>query len=91
MFAQVAVTVPTVSGIFDYALPPELDGMIQVGHLVKVPFGRQTVQGVVFSLVTKPSVPETRSIIELLDPQPVLTASQISLAQWLAMETLSSL
>jgi primosomal protein N' (replication factor Y) len=90
-FAQIAVNIPTLSGVFDYEIPPELVGKIAPGHLVTVPFGQQTVQGVVFRLVAEPSVPETKSIIDLLDPQPVLTGAQIALAQWLADETLSPL
>ncbi len=91
MYAQIAVNVPTVTGVFDYALPPELEGKVGAGHLVSVPFGKQTVQGVVFRLVSEPSVPETKNIIALLDPQPVLTGTQIALAQWLAETTLSPL
>jgi len=62
-----------------------------VGHLVTVPFGKQTVQGVVLELVAEPSVPETKPILNLVDPLPALTAAQIALAQWLARETLSPL
>ncbi|MFH1905976.1 MAG: primosomal protein N', partial [Chloroflexota bacterium] len=91
MYAQIAVNVPSVTGVFDYALPPELEGKVGAGHLVSVPFGKQTVQGVVFRLVSEPSVPETKNIIALLDPQPVLTGTQIALAQWLAEATLSPL
>jgi len=91
MFAQIAVTVPSVSGIFDYALPPEMEGKIGAGHLVTVPFGKLTVQGVVFRLIVEPSVPETKTIFDLLDPLPALTVAQIALAQWLTRETLSPL
>lgn len=91
MYAQIAVNVPSVTGVFDYALPPELEGKVGAGHLVSAPFGKQTVQGVVFRLVPEPSVPETKDIIALLDPLPVLTGAQIALAQWLAEATLSPL
>ena len=91
VFAQIAVNIPSVTGVFDYALPPELEGKIGVGHLVSVPFGRQTVQGVVFHLIAEPSVPQVKSVIDWLDPQPALTPEQIALAQWLAEETLSPL
>jgi primosomal protein N' (replication factor Y) len=91
MYAQIAVSVPTVSGVFDYSLPIELEGKISVGHLVTVPFGKQIVQGVVLELLVTPSVPETKPILDLLDPLPVLTAAQIALAQWLARETLAPL
>jgi primosomal protein N' (replication factor Y) len=91
VYARIAVNVPSVAGIFDYHLPPELEGKIGAGYLVTVPFGKQTVQGVVFRLIAEPSVPETKTILDLLDPQPVLTAAQIALAHWLAEETLSPL
>ena len=58
-----------------------------MGHLVTVPFGKQTVQGVVLELASTPSVAETKPVLDLLDPLPVLTAAQIALAHWLAAET----
>ncbi len=91
VFARIAVNIPSISGVFDYYLPPELEGKIGTGHLVSVPFGKQIVQGVIFHLLAEPSIPEPKSVIDLLDPAPVLTAAQISLANWLAEETLSPL
>jgi len=91
MYAQIAVNVPSVTGLFDYSLPAELEGKLGAGHLVTVPFGKQTVQGVVLELVSQPSVAETRPIADLLDPQPVLTAAQIELAKQLAESTLNPL
>ena len=81
LFAQIAVNIPSVTGVFDYALPPGLEGKIGAGHLVTVPFGRQIVQGVVLELVTQPSVAETKPVLDLLDPLPVLTGVQIELAK----------
>ena len=91
MYAQIAVNVPSVSGVFDYALPPELEGRVSAGCLVTVPFGKQTVQGVVLELVSQPSVAETKPVLDLLDPLPVLTASQITLAHWMADHFLAPL
>jgi primosomal protein N' (replication factor Y) len=90
-FARVAVNVPGLTGEFDYHLPPELEGRVEAGHLVTVPFGRQTVQGIVLELVPVPSVGETKPIIDLLDPLPVLTQAQIALARWMAEHYLSPL
>src|SRR5512136_2821088 len=90
-YAQIVVNMPAVTGIFDYALPPALEARAGVGSLVTVPFGKQTMQGVILHLVPEPSLPEVKSVLDLLDPQPVLTACQIALAQWLAEQTLSSL
>jgi primosomal protein N' (replication factor Y) len=90
-YAQIVVNMPAVTGIFDYALPPALEGKAGVGSLVTVPFGKQIVQGVILRIVPEPSVPEVKNVLDLLDPQPVLTAAQITLAQWLAEQTLASL
>lgn len=91
MFVQVAVNVPSVSGVFDYRLPPELSGRVGAGCLVTVPFGAQVAQGVVLRLVEQASVAETRPVLDLVDAGPVLTPAQIALAESLAEETLSPL
>jgi primosomal protein N' (replication factor Y) len=90
-FVQIVVNVPAVSGTFDYAVPESLLGQIGVGHLVVAPFGKQTVQGVVFRFIDQPSVPEVKEITELVDPAPVMTQAQIALAEVMAESTPSSL
>ncbi len=91
VFVRIAVNIPSVTGVFDYALPTELEGKIGAGHLVTVPFGRQTVQGVVLELLGQPSVAETKPILDLLDPLPVLTGAQLELAKQMAKSTLNPL
>ncbi|HNT24145.1 MAG TPA: primosomal protein N' [Anaerolineales bacterium] len=91
LYVEVAVNVPQVSGTFHYHLPPELEGRIQPGHLVEVPFGRQRVQGVVFRFVSQPEVAETRPLLAMTDEQTVLTSAQMALAEALAEETLAPL
>jgi len=90
-FVQIVVNVPAVSGIFDYSIPESLAGKIGVGHLVIVPFGKQTAQGVIFRFIDQPSVPDVKEVIELVDSIPVLTQAQIALAEALAESTLSPL
>ena len=89
-FVQIVVNIPAVSGIFDYALPESMAAQIGPGHLVIIPFGKQTVQGVVFRFIDQPSVPEVKEVIELVDPEPVLTQAQIALAEAMAESTLMS-
>jgi primosomal protein N' (replication factor Y) len=88
-FARVAVNLPAVSGEFDYVLPPGM--AVGPGQLVSVPFGAQTVQGVVFDLVDSASVPNPKPILNILDPQPVLTGLQLAFARQLAESTLNPL
>jgi primosomal protein N' (replication factor Y) len=90
-FVQIVVNVPSVAGIFDYAIPEALAGKIGVGHLVIVPFGKQTAQGVVFRFIDQPSVQQVKELHELVDPAPVLTQAQIALAETMAESTLSPL
>jgi primosomal protein N' (replication factor Y) len=84
IYVEVAVNLPPVRGTFDYHLPPELRQSVLPGHLVTAPFGHRKVQGVVIRRKQKPSVPETRPVDELLDPEPVMSIQQIELADWIA-------
>ena len=91
LFARIAINIPTLSGVFDYHLPEELTGRVGMGQLVTVPFGRQIVQGVVLELVNQSSVAETKPVLDLLDPLPVLSSVQIELAKQMAESTLNPL
>jgi primosomal protein N' (replication factor Y) len=90
-YLRIAVNVPSVAGVFDYGLPESLTGRISPGHLVLVPFGDRTAQGVVLSPIEQPAVPETKDVLELLDSQPVLTSAQIALAEEMAQSNLAPL
>lgn len=90
-YARVVVNVPQISGVFDYHLPPDLNGQVEPGCLVVVPFGRQMVQGIVLRLSAEAQVAETRPVMALLDPQPVVTPLQMRLAEEMAAQTLSPL
>ena len=90
-FCEVAVNVPQVRGVFHYHLPQELEEQVQPGHLVEVPFGGQTVQGVVLRAIDKPAVHETRPVLCLVDAETVLTPAQIALAEKISEQTLAPL
>ncbi|MDR3563232.1 MAG: primosomal protein N' [Negativicutes bacterium] len=91
MYFQVSVNLPQVSGVFDYHLPQELEDAIHPGCLVVVPFGQQTLQGIILQQVEQPAVPETKAILALLDPQPVVTPLQIDLAREISRASLAPL
>ncbi|MCJ7715988.1 MAG: primosomal protein N', partial [Anaerolineales bacterium] len=90
-YARIAVNVPHVQGVYDYHLPDSLHQDVKIGQLVTVPFGRQTVQGIIIEFPAVPEVPQTKRIGEILDQIPVVTPSQIQLAKWIGRETLSPL
>jgi len=91
LFARIAVNVPHVQGIFDYHLPDEIRDDFKLGQLVEVPFGKQSVQGIILAFPEKPGVTQTKAVRKILDPTPVVTPGQIELAQHIAEETLSPL
>ena len=79
---------------FTYAITqPLLDeaGGIRVGHGVFVPFGRRVVQGVVLALRDESEIASPRPITALIEPAPLLTPAQASLARWIADAYLASL
>jgi primosomal protein N' (replication factor Y) len=86
-YVQVVVNVPSVAGVFDYAVPEGFQAV--AGQLVTVPFGNQTVQGVILHFIDEPSVPEVKQLISALDPAPVISQAQIRLAGLLAAKSLA--
>ncbi len=90
-YYEIVVNIPTISGVFHYHLPPELEGRVQPGHLVAVPFGRQMVQGVALRPVDQPEVSQTRPVLSLVDEHTVLTGEQLKLAAWLSENCLAPL
>lgn len=90
-YVEVAVNVPRVSGEYHYHLPQELEGEVQVGQLVEVPFGQQRVQGVVLGFPESPAVVETRPVLGIISEQVVLTDKQLAFLRQFAHDTLSSL
>jgi primosomal protein N' (replication factor Y) (superfamily II helicase) len=84
--AQVAVEarVGSQTGLFDYAVPDALTGVIEVGHRVRVPFGKRTVTGFVYALDQVPTILELRPIESLVDAEPVLPAVLVQLAGFVA-------
>ena len=77
---------------FHYSVPAHLAETLRPGHLVWVPFGREELHGVVLALGdTAPEGVRTRALLDLVLPEPVLTAAQLDLARWLSSRTLASI
>ena len=89
VYVEVAVNLPVAVGMFHYHLPEEeWAHNVAPGSLVVVPLGNQQVQGIVWRTLEHPAIAETRPVLQLLDPAPVLTPIQLALAEWMAHETL---
>ncbi|MBI3914173.1 MAG: primosomal protein N' [Chloroflexi bacterium] len=76
---------------FTYSIPPALENKIALGQLVWVPFGARKLQGVVVGFSDASPVEQTKSIADIVDARPFLSAAQIELARWIAHTYLCSL
>ncbi len=95
MLVQVALPVPLYR-VFDYRLPADTQATPTaepstrpaIGSRVEVPFGRQTLIGIVVAHIAAAdsSVPlnKLKSIYRCLDDEPILNAAMLKLAYWLA-------
>ncbi|MUV40019.1 Primosomal protein N' [Lentibacillus sp. JNUCC-1] len=88
---KVIVDVPasTINQTFDYAVPKNLEAIVQPGMRVVVPFGVRTITGFIVNFTKESEVENLKYIVEILDLTPVLTHELIRLGKWLADETLS--
>jgi primosomal protein N' (replication factor Y) len=82
-------------GPFDYRLPEELrGGVVDVGSMLVVPFGRREVLGVVVGLADSSEVAAEKLLAPLraLDEgPPALPADLVALAEWIAAEYCSTI
>jgi len=89
-YAEVSVNSPVAQRrTFSYAIPPGLS--INVGQAVWVPFGDKILQGIVLELSPYPAVEETKEIIDVIEPHPLLSPAQVLLARWISQYYLSPL
>ncbi len=95
MYAEIAVNVASLSGTFHFYVPRDLEATLRAGHLVTVPFSGRDAQGVIVGLsddAPDDIAPERlRPIIDLIDPEPVLTRAQLDLAYWISHTYLTPL
>ncbi len=83
-FSNVALPVP-LRTTFTYAVPEALQGTVQPGSRVLVPFRKKSMIGVVVELAeSAPGGTKIREITRVLDSVPALTPKLIELAHWIA-------
>jgi primosomal protein N' (replication factor Y) (superfamily II helicase) len=83
IYAKIAVNAP-LDSTFDYHVPPAFEAMLQVGHLVEIPFGKRAETGLVVEIHDQPPDMVTKPITDVLDPRPFVNAEQIEIAQWMS-------
>lgn len=94
MFAEIVVNIEApLQGTFHYSVPRDLTGRLKIGHLVEIEFGKRLAQGIVVQIAPQIELEleEIKPIINIIDPQPVVTPWQISAAGWLSQAYLTPL
>ncbi|MCU9600094.1 primosomal protein N' [Pallidibacillus thermolactis] len=88
--ASVIVDVPTLqtNKPFDYYIPEEFIGHIEIGMRVVVPFGNRHIQGFVVGLKERSDIKNLKEIIEPMDVIPVLNKELLHIGDYLSEKTL---
>jgi primosomal protein N' (replication factor Y) (superfamily II helicase) len=69
---------------FDYLIPPELLGQVDVGSRVQVPFGARKVLGCVTAMAEESAHTQLKAIIKVIGAQTLVTPKVLKLARWIA-------
>jgi primosomal protein N' (replication factor Y) len=76
---------------FTYLVPPHLEGQVEVGSVVLVPFLNTLHIGYVVEFCEPPDLPRIRPIEEVIDEPPVFDRQMVELCAWIAARYVSSL
>lgn len=68
---------------FDYAIPPELAQLVDVGSRVQVPFGPRKLFGCVTAVAEESAQTKLKSIIRVVGATTLVTAKVLQLARWM--------
>ncbi|MGL4520101.1 MAG: replication restart helicase PriA [Phocaeicola sp.] len=84
-YVDVIVPLP-LANQYTYALPAEMEEVVQIGSRVIVPFGKKKFYTAIVAHLhyAKPEGYETKEVEELLDANPVLLPTQLSFWEWIA-------
>lgn len=86
MFADVILPLP-VEGTYTYRLPAGLEGRVQTGQRVIVPFGTSKQYSGIVTRIHNESPGgnfKMKELVDVLEEHPILTPQQLRLWQWMA-------
>ena len=91
-YVDVLLPLP-LEGLYTYAVPTEMEGRVSFGMRVVVPLGKTKTYVAMAVRVhqDKPQANSLKSILQILDQQPVLLPEQYRLWQWIAHYYMSPL
>src|SRR5450755_2449669 len=68
---------------FDYSIPAELGGQVEVGSRVQVPFGPRKILGVVTAVAEESGRANLKPILKVIGAQTLVTPKVLKLARWI--------
>ncbi len=77
--------------VYTYSIPEEFRGKVERGHLVWIPLRKRTEVGLVARVHDETPDFALRPLTAIVEPEFQLTEQQMTLAEWIAQETVSSL
>jgi primosomal protein N' (replication factor Y) len=83
IYCDVSLPVP-LDQSFTYRLPETLQHRVKPGCRVLVPFGARKLTGVVVKTYDEPPDGALKDVLRLIDEEPVLDTTLISLARWIS-------
>lgn len=93
MFAEVIIEYPVKSldKYFTYKVPQKYENIIKKGQKVRVPFGKQILNGLIVNLTNNKPEYETKEIYLIENPDIYLNEEQMEIASFIKNETLCTL
>ncbi|MDO4963686.1 MAG: primosomal protein N' [bacterium] len=94
MYADVLVELKSkkIDKTFTYIIGDNLSSKIKVGSRVLVPFGSQKLEGFVLNIENEKEVSyELKTIIDLIDIEPVLNSEMLELGKYISKKTMCNL
>lgn len=82
-YVQVILDLP-VDKVFDYAIPEPLREEIEIGKRVWVEFRNKKTVAYIVGLLKESKLKKVKEIKKVIDSQPIITSSLLSLAKWLS-------
>jgi primosomal protein N' (replication factor Y) len=83
LYCDISLPVP-LEQAFTYALPETLRRRVVPGCRVTVPFGSRRLTGIALRCHDGPPQMEVRSVLRLVDAEPVLDEDMLALGRWIA-------
>ena len=68
---------------FDYLVPSELEGLVEVGSRVQVPFGPRKMLGVVTAMAEESDRVDLKPVLKVIGAQTLVTPKVLRLARWM--------